>query len=329
MKKVLLSEKIDDKGIKLLEDNGFDVHVSAGTDIETMKKEIKDAYAVIMRSSELPAEVIDAGEQLKIISRNGTGINNVDVDEATRRNVLVAKVNGANAFAVAEYVMTTMLMLSRKVLDSNRLIHEKKDQLAEIGSLPGFSTQFSLNGNELRGKTLAILGLGKIGQELVKLAQAFGMNVVGYDPYLKNSPIKLYKNLTDIYPVADFLSINMPLTSETKNMITANEMTKMKNSAFIINSARGGIINEKDLANALNSGTIAGAAIDSFNPEPPAPDNPLFTSKNTILTSHMAGTTVEANQALGLGAAQAIIDFQNGKTPEFPVNQEALASKNK
>lgn len=327
MKKVLLSEKIDDKGIKLLEDNGFDVHVSAGTDIETMKKEIKDAYAVIMRSSELPAEVIDAGEQLKIISRNGTGINNVDVDEATRRNVLVAKVNGANAFAVAEYVMTTMLMLSRKVLDSNRLIHEKKDQLAEIGSLPGFSTQFSLNGNELRGKTLAILGLGKIGQELVKLAQAFGMNVVGYDPYLKNSPIKLYKNLTDIYPVADFLSINMPLTSETKNMITANEMTKMKNSAFIINSARGGIINEKDLANALNSGTIAGAAIDSFNPEPPAPDNPLFTSKNTILTSHMAGTTVEANQALGLGAAQAIIDFQNGKTPEFPVNQEALASK--
>lgn len=329
MKKVLLSEKIDDKGIQLLKDNGFDVHISAGTDIETMKKEIKDVYAVIMRSSELPAEVIDAGENLKIISRNGTGINNVDVDEATKKNILVAKVNGANAFSVAEYVITTMLMLSRKVLASNKLIHEKKDQLTEIGSLPGFSTQFNLNGNELRGKTLAILGLGKIGRELVKLAQAFGMNVVGYDPYLKESPVKLYKKLKDIYPVADFLSINMPLTAETKNMITANELATMKDSAFIINSARGGIINENDLAAALNADTIAGAAVDSFNPEPPTPNNPLFTSKNTILTSHMAGTTIEANQALGLGATQAIIDFSNGKVPEFPVNQEILASENK
>ena len=324
MKKVLLSEKIDDKGIQLLKDNGFDVHVSAGTDVETMKKEIKDAYAVIMRSSQLPAEVIDAGEQLKIISRNGTGINNVDVNEATKKNILVAKVNGANAFAVAEYVMTTMLLLSRKILTSNKLIHEKKDELAAIGSLPGFSTQFSLNGNELRGKTLAILGLGKIGQELVKLAQAFGMNVVGYDPYLKNSPVKLYEKLEDIYPVADFLSINMPLTDETKNMIAEKQLQSMKKTAFIINSARGGIINEHDLAAALNNDVIAGAAIDSFNPEPPAPDNPLFTSKNTILTSHMAGTTIEANQALGLGAAQAIIDFSNGKVPEFPVNQEIL-----
>ncbi|WP_334352539.1 hydroxyacid dehydrogenase [Companilactobacillus sp. HBUAS56257] len=324
MKKVLLSEKIDDKGIQLLKDNGFDVHVSAGTDVETMKKEIKDAYAVIMRSSQLPAEVIDAGEQLKIISRNGTGINNVDVNEATKKNILVAKVNGANAFAVAEYVMTTMLLLSRKVLTSNKLIHEKKDELAAIGSLPGFSTQFSLNGNELRGKTLAILGLGKIGQELVKLAQVFGMNVVGYDPYLKDSPVKLYEKLEDIYPIADFLSINMPLTDETKNMIAEKQLQSMKKTAFIINSARGGIINEDDLADALNNDVIAGAAIDSFNPEPPAPDNPLFTSKNTILTSHMAGTTIEANQALGLGAAQAIIDFSNGKVPEFPVNQEIL-----
>lgn len=324
MKKVLISEKIDDKGIQLLKDNGFDVHISAGTDIETMKKEIADAYAVIMRSSELPAEVIDAGKELKIISRNGTGINNVDVDEATKKNILVAKVNGANAFAVAEYVITTMLMLSRNIMASDNLMHSKKTELAEIGSLPGFSTKYSLNGNELRGKTLAILGLGKIGQELVKLAEAFGMNVVGYDPYIKNSPVKLYDKLEDIYPVADFLSINMPLTPETKNMISKEQLATMKKSAFIINSARGGIINEVDLANALNNNNLGGAAIDSFNPEPPAPDNPLFTSKNTIITSHLAGTTIEANQALGLGAAQAIIDFSNGKTPQFPVNEQIL-----
>lgn len=324
MRKVLLSEKIDEKGIQLLKDNGFEVKVSANTDAETMKKEIADAYAVIMRSSELPAEVIEAGKDLKIISRNGTGINNVDVDYATKKNIMVAKVNGANAFSVAEYVITTMLMLSRKILPANQLIHDKKEELAADGSLPGFSTKYNLNGNQLKDKTLAILGLGKIGQVLVKLAEAFGMNVVGYDPYIKDSPVKLYDKLEDIYKVADFLSINMPLTPETKNMITAKELKTMKKNVFIINSARGGIINESDLADALNNNEIAGAALDSFNPEPPAPDNPLFSSKNTILTTHLAGTTVEANQALGLGAAQAIIDFSNGKTPEFPVNAKDL-----
>ena len=194
-------------------------------------------------------------------------------------------------------------------------------------SLPGFSTKYQLNGNELAGKTLAILGYGKIGQQLAKLAQAFDMNVIGYDPYAKNADIKLYDKLTDIYPIADFISINMPLTPETKDTITAKELKMMKNSAFLINSARGGIVNEADLADALNNGIIAGAAIDSFNPEPPSPNNPLFTSKNTIVTSHVAGTTKEANRRLGLGAAQAIIDYANGKMPQFPVNPEVGISK--
>lgn len=327
MKKVLLSEKIDDAGIDLLKDNGFEVKVSSSTDIATMKREITDAYAVIMRSSELPKEVINAGKQLKIISRNGTGINNVDVAAATEAGVLVAKVNGANAFAVAEYVMTTMLMLSRKIIFTDKLLHEKKDELNNV-SLPGFSTKYGLNGNEIKGKTLAILGLGHIGQVLAKLAQAFGMKVIGYDPYLKDSPIKLYDNLNDVYPLADFLSINMPLTDETRNMITEKELTTMKKTAYIINSARGGIINEYDLADALNNGVIAGAAIDSFNPEPPSPDNPLFNSKNTIVTSHVAGTTLEANQALGIGAAQAIIDFSHNKMPQFSVNPDVFKEGN-
>ena len=159
MKKVLLSEKIDDAGINLLKDNGFEVKIAANTDALTMAKEIEDAYAVIMRSSELPAEVIDAGKQLKIISRNGTGINNVNVDEATKKGILVAKVNGANAFSVAEYVITTMLMLSRKLMHTDKLLHEKQNKLTGM-SLPGFSTKYNLNGNELAGKTLAFLAYG-------------------------------------------------------------------------------------------------------------------------------------------------------------------------
>ncbi|MBP2056865.1 D-3-phosphoglycerate dehydrogenase [Lactobacillus colini] len=326
MKKVLLSEKIDDAGINLLKENNFEVTVAPATDVESMKHAISDAYAVIMRSSELPEEVIKAGKELKIISRNGTGINNVDVDAATKQGVLVAKVNGANANAVAEYVITVMLNLSRNISKDSSMLKEKRNELKDDGSLPNFSSKYQLNGNELKGKTLAILGLGHIGRILANYAEVFGMKVIGYDPYLKQDQVKwqLYDNLDDIYPVADFLSVNMPLTDETKNMITLDKLKLMKSNAIVINSARGGIINESDLAQALNEGIIRAAAVDSFNPEPPAPDNPLFTAKNIILTSHMAGTTVEANAALGEGAAQAIIDFSNGKMPQFPVNPEVF-----
>lgn len=323
MKKVLLSEKIDDQGIELLKQAGFEVKVSAGTDVETMKKEISDAYAVIMRSSLLPREVIEAGKELKIISRNGTGINNVDVQAASDNGILVAKVNGANAYAVAEYVITTMLTLSRNIMMTDKLLREKIDTI-QGKSLPGFSTQNNLNGSQLKDKTLAILGLGQIGRVLVKLAQAFGMRVIGYDPYVKDAPVEMFDDLKEVYKQADFLSINMPLTPQTENMITKDELSLMKPTAILINSARGGIVNEQDLADALNNDKLAGAAIDSFNPEPPAADNPLFSSKNTIVTSHIAGTTHEANASLGIGAAQAIIDFSNGKMPQFPVNPDVF-----
>lgn len=327
MKKVLMSEKIDDAGIELLKKNGFTVTTSPATDKATMKKEIQDAYAVIMRSSELPAEVIEAGKQLKIISRNGTGINNVDVTSATANHVLVAKVNGANAFSVAEYALTSMLMLSRKIVEDDTLVRQQKAQLASYGSMPNFSSQMGINGNELRGKTLAILGVGKIGRQLATFAKAFEMNVIGYDPYVKDDPVKMYDNLNDIYPIADFISIHMPLTPETAGMIGTKELKMMKPNAILINSARGGIIDEAALADALNHDVIGGAALDSFKPEPPEPDNPLFSAKNVILTSHIAGTTAEANQALGVGAAQAIIDFSNGKMPQFPVNPEVFVAE--
>lgn len=327
MKKVLMSEKIDDAGIELLEKNGFTVTTSPATDKKTMKKEIQDAYAVIMRSSELPAEVIEAGKQLKIISRNGTGINNVDVKSATANHVLVAKVNGANAFSVAEYALTSMLMLSRKIVEDDTLVRQQKTQLASYGSMPNFSSQMGINGNELRGKTLAILGVGKIGRQLATFAKAFEMNVIGYDPYVKDDPVKMYDNLNDIYPIADFISIHMPLTPETAGMIGTKELKMMKPNAILINSARGGIIDEAALAEALNHDVIGGAALDSFKPEPPEPDNPLFSAKHVILTSHIAGTTAEANQALGVGAAQAIIDFSNGKMPQFPVNPEVFVAE--
>lgn len=326
MKKVLLSEKIDEAGIKLLKKNGFKVVVSAGPDAQNMKKGLADAYAVIMRSTPLTKEMIDAAPNLKIISRNGTGFNAVDVDEATKKGIMVARVNGANSNAVAEYVLATMLALSRNIFNANQKIREKKQELKEDGSLPNFSDKYSLNGHELKGKTMAILGLGHVGRITAQYAEDFGVKVIGYDPYLKQSQVKwkLFDKLEEVYPKADFLSINMPLTDETKNMIGLKELKSMKTNTILINSARGGIVNEKDLATALNKGIIAGAAVDSFNPEPPAPNNPLFKAKNLIITPHMAGTSYEASENLGIGAAQAIIDYSNGKMPQFPVNPNVM-----
>lgn len=326
MKKVLLSEKINDTGIDLLKENGFKVKIAQGTDTESMKRELKDTYGVIMRSTPLNKEMIDAAPSLKIIARNGTGYDAVNVAEATKKGILVARVNGANSNGVAEYVLTTMLALSRRIFTADQTIKAKKNELKKGSSLPNLADKYDLNGHELTGKTLAILGLGHVGRIIANYAEVFGMKVIGYDPYLKQDQVKwpLYDKLEDIYPEADFLSINMPLTSETKNIITIKQMKMMKNNVIIINSARGGIVNETDLANALNSGIVAGAAVDSFLPEPPEPHNPLFTAKNIILTPHMAGTTVEASKAVSLGSAQAVVDFSHGKMPQFPVNPEVL-----
>lgn len=331
MKKVLLSEKIDEAGIQLLKKNGFKVVISDGPDPKNMKKGLSDAYAVIMRSTPLTKDMIDSAPHLKIISRNGTGFNAVDVDEASKKKIMVARVNGANSNAVAEYVIATMLVLSRNIFNANQKIRDKKQELSEDGSLPNFSDKYSLNGHELKGKTMAILGLGHVGRITAQYAEDFGIKVIGYDPYLKQNQVKwpLFDNLEDVYPKADFLSINMPLTAETKNMIGLKELKSMKRNTILINSARGGIVNEEDLATALNKKIIAGAAVDSFNPEPPTPDNPLFNAKNLILTPHMAGTSYEASEDLGVGAAQAIIDYSKGKMPKFPVNPEVMKKAKK
>lgn len=219
-----------------------------------------------------------------------------------------------------------MLSLSRNIINANETLRAKKDELASDGSLPNFADKYQLNGHELKNQTLAILGLGHIGRIIAGFAEALGMKVIGYDPYLKQDQVKwpLYERIEDVYPKADFLSINMPLTDETKNMISMPQMKSMKRNTIIINSSRGGIVNEADLAEALNNDIIAGAAVDSFNPEPPSPDNPLFSARNLIMTPHMGGTTIESSLATQMGAAQAIVDFANGKKPQFMVNPEVL-----
>lgn len=324
MKKVLISEKIDDDAVQLLQKNGFDVEISPAVDEATLTEHIKGAFGLIMRSSKLLEGVVDSADQLRIISRTGTGIDNVNIDDATKNHVLVARVNGANAYSVAEYVITTMLAMSRRIYKSDRLFKAGQIVSTHGESLPGLAVKYDLNGHEIRGKRLGILGLGRIGKIIAKLGDALGMDIIGYDPYVKASDVKLTTDLNDIYNSCDFISVNMPLTKETKNLIAAKELGQMKDSAFIVNAGRGGIINETDLADALNNGVVAGAALDVFTEEPPRSDSPLLTAKNILLTAHIGGTTYEASKAVAIGAAQAVIDYSTGKKPQFTVNYKDL-----
>lgn len=325
MKKILLSEKISDDGINIITAAGFEVVVSPSTDEGTMKEAIKDAYGVIIRATEINDNIISAGKQLKIIVRHGTGIDNIDVKSATKHGVLVAKVDGANAYSVAEYVIGAILTLGRRLINSNDAFRNKS-MCFEGGSLPGLAVKHNLNGYEIKGKTLGIIGMGKIGTILSQLASSLGLKVIAYDPYVKQTPkyVKLTDDVNQIYKSCEYISINVPLTKETENMISRKELAMMKPTACIINAGRGGIVNEFDLAEALNQNVIAGAALDVFLPEPPKANNPLLTAKNALLTAHIAGTTFEAGDALAIGAAQAIVDYSNGLKPQFTVNAEVM-----
>lgn len=324
MKKVLLSEEISNNAVNLLKNAGFEVVLSPSTEPEVMKEQIKDADALIVRTSPVTKELMECGENLKIISRPGTGIDNVDVASATEKGILVSKVDGVNAYAVAEYILATMLTLSRRLNLSDSLFREGKLSV-EDKTVPSLKTQYNLNGYEIRGKKLGILGFGKIGSMLADLAKPFGLDVVAYDPYLERASVPLVDNIEGILETCDFVSINMPLTKDTKNLFTKKELDLMKPNAYLINASRGGIVNEEDLSHALNNDVIAGAALDVFEDEPPKKGNPILTAKNTLLTCHIAGTSIESLEELANEAAQAVIDYSKGQLPKFPVNPDVFA----
>lgn len=323
--KILLCEAINPKGLALLEQQGFEVVVSPSTDVETLISLSQDVYGMIVRTSPLPREVIEAAPNLSIISRHGIGVDNIDVEAATERGILVSRVLNANAYSVAEYIVASMMTLGRYFFPADHLIRTGK--LSEPGaSLPGLVNRYKVGGSEIKGKKLGIIGFGSIGSIIADLVQSLGVSIYVYDEYVKTkSPnVTQLSTAQELYELADFVTINVPLTETTKNMVTLETLKQMKPSAYLINASRGGIVNEADLAEALNQNIIAGAAVDVYSVEPPELVNPLFSAKNVILTPHIAGTTAEAIENLSIGAAQAIVDFHAGKTPAYVVNPAVL-----
>lgn len=325
MAKVLLVEAIHESGVEILKQAGLEVVVSPSTDAETLSKFLDDdVFGMVVRASKLDARVLAAGKNLKIVGRHGAGYNNIDVEAATKLNILVANVPAANTYSVAEYVISTILVLSRKLMQGDAALRSGK--LSQPGvSLPGLVKKYNLGGNELPGRCLGIIGLGKIGRKTAEMASGLlQMKVMAYDPYVTTAPagVRLVTDAREIYREADFITLHALVTKETENMISAAELALMKPTAYLINAGRGELVDEQALADALQQGKIAGAALDVFKDEPPQITNPLFSAPNVLLTPHVAGVTDEAVEGLAVGSAQAVADLYLGKKPAAIVNPE-------
>lgn len=299
--KVLVSDPISQLGVDALADGGLlDVTFKPGLPHDELLKIIPDYSALVVRSqTKVGADVIAAAAKLKAIGRAGVGVDNVDVDAATQRGIVVMNTPGGNTVSTAEHAFSLLVSVARKIPQAD----------ASVKS--GTWDRKSFQGVELHGKTLAILGMGRIGTEVAKRAQAFGMRVLAYDPYLSEAraralQVELVENLDDAIPQADFVTMHMPLTAETRHMLDDERLGRMKKGARIVNCARGGLIDEAALAKHLASGHIAGAALDVFEQEPPAADSPLRGAPNIVFTPHLGASTAEAQESVGIEIAHTI-----------------------
>lgn len=296
--------------LNFLSRNGFEVLRSENLEPSFLK----EVDALIVGTNPVTAEMIESSN-LKIIAKHGVGVDNIDLEAATKKGIPVTITLGANSQAVAELTITFIFALARKLM----IAHEKLFKNRKWEGVVGY---------EVGGKTLGVIGFGAIGREVVKRAVCLGMRVLVYDPYASKETIEAHSaqsvDLETLLKESDFVSIHAPLTEETRNMIGEREISLMKKSAFLINTSRGGLLDEDALVKALKEGRIAGAALDVFQEEPLPEDSPFFDCPNLITTAHIGAHTVEAIYRMNMMAAQAIVDYFNKKIPKHVVNREVV-----
>ncbi|HZX45084.1 MAG TPA: hydroxyacid dehydrogenase [Candidatus Nanoarchaeia archaeon] len=304
--KVLIPDKVDKKAIETLQKSGFDVDYKVGTKQEEFAGISADADAMIVRSSvKVDKQVIDAAKKLKIVVRAGVGYDNIDVKYAAEKGIIVENTPFGNTNAAAEHTLTLLMMLAKHVIHS----HNKLKQ--------GAWDKKSFEGTEVKGKTLGIIGIGKIGQKVAKVANALEMSVLGFDPYVDANTLKamgiIKVEFSDLIKKSDYITVHVPLTDKTKNMISTEQFAAMKDGVRILNVARGGVVDEKALEESLKSGKVAAAALDVYAQEPPICSS-LLANDRVICTPHLGGSTKEAQINVGLDAAnQIIIALKEGK----------------
>ncbi len=300
--KVLVTDPILPEGLDILRKAGLEVEERIGLPTEELKEAIREADGIIIRSgTKLTAEIIEAAERLKVIARAGTGLDNVDLEAANRKGIVVMNCPGGNTNSAAEHTLALMLALARNIPQA----------MASLKA--GRWERKKFMGRELMGKTLGIIGLGRIGSVVAERALGLKMKVLAYDPFVtperaSEMGVELV-SLDELYARSDLITIHVPLTKETYHLINAESLAKMKDGVLLINCARGGIVDERALYEALKSGKVAGAALDVFEKEPPDPEHPLLKMENFVCTPHLGASTLEAQKNVALAVASQVVDY--------------------
>ena len=316
--KVAVLGKVDQKGLSFLKENEFKVIEIESFEIQNLKEQLKDVDGILLRTTKLDKEILEHCDNLKIISRHGVGYDNVDLDFLNENKIALCITSTSNAVSVAEHVLSFFIYLTKNLSLSDSLV--KEGNFEKRSQLPNFF--------ELYKKKVLIIGFGRIGKEVAKRCLGFDMEVYVYDPFLDNEiiirnqciPIEKNQGLG----IADFITIHLPLNGDTKNFISQTELNVMKKNSILVNTSRGGIVNENDLCIALESKKIQGAGMDVFVSEPPESNHPFFKLDNILLTPHNAALTLECRERMSLEASQNIVFFLKNMSE---LNVENLVNK--
>lgn len=312
-RRVLVTEEIAGAGLELMRERGFEVDVGLGLDRAELLARVAPADALIVRSAtQVDAELLEAASKLQVVGRAGVGVDNVDVETATSRGVLVVNAPQSNTISAAEHTMALLLAEARNVAR------------ADASLRAGRWDRKHLQGVELYGKTLGILGLGRIGGLVAERAAAFGMTLVAYDPFVSEERarqlgVELVETPEDVFTRCDFLTIHLPRSPETEGLVNADSIAKMRDGVRILNVARGGIVDEAALAEAIREGKVAGAGVDVYASEP-CTDSPLFEVPEAVVTPHLGASTEEAQDRAGMTIAEQVVAALSGEFVPYAVN---------
>ncbi|MGV8074798.1 MAG: phosphoglycerate dehydrogenase [Syntrophobacteraceae bacterium] len=315
--KVLVSDNLSDTGVEILKQvPELEVEVNTGLTPDELRNIIKDYDGLVIRSAtKVTADIIEAADNLKVIGRAGIGLDNVDIEAASKRGIIVMNTPEGNIITTAEHAVAMMLSVTRNIPQ------------ATISMKSGKWEKKLFKGKEVFNKTLGIVGVGRIGRIVADRAMGLKMNVIAYDPYISSEVIDklgiIGVTLDELCARADYISVHTPITQETRGLINAATFSKMKKGVFIINCARGGIVDEQDLAEAIKSGIVAGAALDVFSKEP-ATGNPIIDLPQVIATPHLGASTAEAQENVAIAVAEQIVDFLVRGTVRNAVNAPSL-----
>lgn len=318
MPRIFLSDKLGAGGIELLKSSGLEIDNRPGLKDAALVEALQAADGMIVRSeTKVTAALLENPGKLRAIVRAGVGVDNIDISAATRKGIVVMNTPGGNTISTAEQTITLMMALARHTAAGDATMKAGKWERSKFV------------GTQLAGKTLGVVGLGRIGREVARRAAGLDMKIIGFDPFFSpdfagKMGIETVPDLASMLPRIDFLTVHTPLSPETTNLIGAAQLAMMKKGSRVLNCARGGIINEDALVEALKSGHIAGAALDVFVQEPPPPDHPLLKLANVVVTPHLGASTTEAQESVALEAAQLLIDYLTKGAVQFAVNMAAV-----